>query len=501
MSVASTPLDGRNRLDAFDAGHRASARADRGGLRVPGGRRAHPDPGTVRAMALVAPAAIQVAPDRDFAAVRLRRRRGRPGAGRGRHRGDRLPRGAGRSQRRPVRLHLERAARSAVRDHGVLGRRSAVPRGRRVARAPRRSSRWRSRATARGSAAMLVTGGRSEVWIAGHRARTTENVPVRLGEAVPLGPLVGPGSGLAWLDDTTVGVLSAEAGGLAVHRAARRRAGDRDRRAAGRGIRRRRHLDLDGATAHGGRLALRQARGELAAHDERHPDPRDAAGIAAVAAVGAPPQVDHSVAVPRSARRLSTWSAAGSRSVDAWTTRRGWARPCGQPSPKPSPSCCRSRAPDAMSPTWRCASTAADQLRPRVTRSGASVDGVERSRLRGGAGPRGARAQRGGPHGTRARPRARSASGRRRGRGCGIRRPAGVGRIVAGADPHLARGLPSPRIPGGRARRARARDCAANDCSPSPASRPINEGSTARRAVATSRIRSVRGMPRACGSS
>ena len=56
-------------------------------------------------------------------------------------------------------------------------------------------------------AALLVTGGRSEVWIAGI-VRGTEAVPVRLGEAVPLGPLAGPGSGLAWLDDTTIGVLS-----------------------------------------------------------------------------------------------------------------------------------------------------------------------------------------------------------------------------------------------------------------------------------------------------
>jgi hypothetical protein len=61
-------------------------------------------------------------------------------------------------------------------------------------------------------AAILVTGGRSEVWIAGI-VRGTEAVPVRFGEAVPLGPLVGSGSGLAWLDDTTVGVLSAESGG------------------------------------------------------------------------------------------------------------------------------------------------------------------------------------------------------------------------------------------------------------------------------------------------
>lgn len=61
-------------------------------------------------------------------------------------------------------------------------------------------------------AAVLITGGRSEVWIAGI-VRGTEAVPVRLGEAVSLGPLTGPGSALAWLDDTSVGVLSSESGG------------------------------------------------------------------------------------------------------------------------------------------------------------------------------------------------------------------------------------------------------------------------------------------------
>lgn len=61
-------------------------------------------------------------------------------------------------------------------------------------------------------AAVLITGGRSEVWVAGI-VRGTEAVPVRLGEAVPLGPLTGSGTALAWLDDTSVGVLSSESGG------------------------------------------------------------------------------------------------------------------------------------------------------------------------------------------------------------------------------------------------------------------------------------------------
>jgi hypothetical protein len=62
-------------------------------------------------------------------------------------------------------------------------------------------------------AGLLVTGGRSEVWIAGI-VRGTDNVPVRIGEAVALGALTGGGAGLAWIDDTTVGVLSGASEGL-----------------------------------------------------------------------------------------------------------------------------------------------------------------------------------------------------------------------------------------------------------------------------------------------
>jgi len=61
-------------------------------------------------------------------------------------------------------------------------------------------------------AALLVTGGRTEVWIAGI-VRGDDNLPERLGDPVPLGPLAGTGSGLAWLDDTTLGLLSSETGG------------------------------------------------------------------------------------------------------------------------------------------------------------------------------------------------------------------------------------------------------------------------------------------------
>lgn len=60
-------------------------------------------------------------------------------------------------------------------------------------------------------AALLVTGGRSEIWIAGV-VRDADRVPIRLGDAVPLGAVPGEGTGLAWIDETTLGVLSADDG-------------------------------------------------------------------------------------------------------------------------------------------------------------------------------------------------------------------------------------------------------------------------------------------------
>lgn len=59
-------------------------------------------------------------------------------------------------------------------------------------------------------AAVVVTGGRSAVWIAGvERDKDAAGVPRSLGEVQLLSLLPGPGIGLAWLDDTTVGVLVA----------------------------------------------------------------------------------------------------------------------------------------------------------------------------------------------------------------------------------------------------------------------------------------------------
>jgi len=63
-------------------------------------------------------------------------------------------------------------------------------------------------------AAVVVSGGNTEIWVAGVVRNTSpENVPIRLGTPVSLGVVAGIGAGLAWLDDTTVGVLAVDAQG------------------------------------------------------------------------------------------------------------------------------------------------------------------------------------------------------------------------------------------------------------------------------------------------
>lgn len=56
-------------------------------------------------------------------------------------------------------------------------------------------------------AATVTSGGSTEVWIAGV-VRDTDGTPKRLGAPLPLGDVVGIGTNLAWLDDTTLGALS-----------------------------------------------------------------------------------------------------------------------------------------------------------------------------------------------------------------------------------------------------------------------------------------------------
>ena len=56
-------------------------------------------------------------------------------------------------------------------------------------------------------AAVVTSGGRPALWIAGV-IRSTDGVPSGLGDPLTLTPLPGPGAALAWLDDISVGVLT-----------------------------------------------------------------------------------------------------------------------------------------------------------------------------------------------------------------------------------------------------------------------------------------------------
>ena len=56
-------------------------------------------------------------------------------------------------------------------------------------------------------AGLVVSGGSARVWVAGV-LRDPENQPVGLGVPVALGAAPGSGAGIAWVDDTTVGVLT-----------------------------------------------------------------------------------------------------------------------------------------------------------------------------------------------------------------------------------------------------------------------------------------------------
>lgn len=57
-------------------------------------------------------------------------------------------------------------------------------------------------------AAVVTTAGHTEVWIAGVVRSGSDGTPARLGVPLALGIVPGAGAGLAWLDDTTVGVLA-----------------------------------------------------------------------------------------------------------------------------------------------------------------------------------------------------------------------------------------------------------------------------------------------------
>jgi Lipoprotein LpqB beta-propeller domain len=64
-------------------------------------------------------------------------------------------------------------------------------------------------------AALVVSGGTPALWIAGV-LRDAENQPLRLGPPVSLGAVPGTGAGIAWVDDTTIGVLSVDPEGSIV---------------------------------------------------------------------------------------------------------------------------------------------------------------------------------------------------------------------------------------------------------------------------------------------
>jgi hypothetical protein len=211
MSVASTPLTAEPVSTRSTRVTGPPLVLTEDGFGFLAGDELTPVPGLSETMELVAPAAIQISPDRDFAAVRL------------------VDGGIARVPADGPVAVIDTRGGLIDPSADPFGFIWSVPRGQPasiiafsvtgqqfpVADAWPSASEIVAMAVSRDGtrvAAILVTGGRSEVWIAGI-VRGTEAVPVRFGEAVPLGPLVGSGSGLAWLDDTTVGVLSAESGG------------------------------------------------------------------------------------------------------------------------------------------------------------------------------------------------------------------------------------------------------------------------------------------------
>jgi hypothetical protein len=63
--------------------------------------------------------------------------------------------------------------------------------------------------------AIVTSGGRSVLWVAGV-VRNTDGQPVRLSEPLSIGPVAGSGTAVTWLDDTTIGALSGDSEASAV---------------------------------------------------------------------------------------------------------------------------------------------------------------------------------------------------------------------------------------------------------------------------------------------
>jgi len=170
-----------------------------------------PLPGLSQLVVETQPAALQVAPDRDFAAARL-------------------------ANGAVARLDAEQGVlvtdtRSGLVDPSAdpLGYVWSVPSGapsamqvvgvdgavRPVADAWTGATQVRAMSVSRDGtrvAAAVSAGGSSEVWVAGV-VRDAQGVPVRLGEHERIASLPGQALSLSWLDDSTVGVLASGMGG------------------------------------------------------------------------------------------------------------------------------------------------------------------------------------------------------------------------------------------------------------------------------------------------
>jgi len=164
-------------------------------------------PGLSAAMANVTPAAIQVATDRDFAAVRLTDGTvARVPATNGIAVVD-VRAGLVNPSADPFGYiwSVPRDQPSAVTVFSVDGQQFPI------ADAWPGATQIVAMAVSRDGArvaALLVAGDRTEVRVAGI-VRGDDNRPLRIGDPVPLGALPGAGSGLAWLDDVSLGVLTA----------------------------------------------------------------------------------------------------------------------------------------------------------------------------------------------------------------------------------------------------------------------------------------------------
>ncbi len=165
-----------------------------------------PIPGLTEVIGTVSPASIQVTAERDWVALRLTdgtvARQGADGSS------DLLDEREGLIDpaNRPVRRGVERPALAALPRSSPSLRTGPIA----VADAWPGATQISAMAVSRDGtriAAIGSAGARSSVWVAGI-VRDADGVPQRLGAPVLIGAVEGTGLALAWLDDSTVGVLS-----------------------------------------------------------------------------------------------------------------------------------------------------------------------------------------------------------------------------------------------------------------------------------------------------